>query len=357
MFLWKNIDLILICFTGMSIELIGLHNQTYDLSSIRISLDGNIASLESAKEMEPTVWPTVIQGNETEGSTESSLLRIDGEVQPAVVLVQLENQQGEANFIGSRENDSQLPLDATSADFEVKTSNHEHGEIAEMEIGGESVEVAHAAECAVAIGAEISCPTCPVSDSSIMDLSNGKGIDAVNVGDIHNDIVLEFEADTLTRGDYLHNGAGVGENFEVREDSCAGSSRPTDNADPSISTTSPETGECKDLLLASNNQFMEEIAKDEPEFVKEHEDIDTELGYDDKDPASNHMSCEEPTADSSYLVKCDVNNTSLNGGGIVSFNDVERPSCLEAEAHGIMDLENTDLDHHVVKDHGVSCIA
>lgn len=354
--------------TGISVAFIGLQNQTYDLSRIQITQDESVLLLNSEKDVEPNVWPNVIKATETKGITDTSGVGNVGEAQSAEIVVHTEAQQGEDISLRFGDNDT-VQMEATSPATEIKTSNHELGEIAEMEIDGGIVKVPDAAEHSVAPLVESSSSTCPVSDASVymhasclppdqkldsqsvdndaslLDVSNGKGNDAINVAEIHHDNILEFWTESGAMDEHLMKETAVGESSEIRADSCVDSSAPTDNAGPSVTTMSPETGGCKDLAVGSDNQSMDEIIQNEPEFVKNDEIL--EQGYGDKNLALNHTCCEEPM----YSVEFDKND-SWNGGLNDSLNDVEKRSCVEAEAHGITDVETTGIDHPSVEDHG-----
>ncbi|XP_010242484.1 PREDICTED: sister chromatid cohesion 1 protein 4 [Nelumbo nucifera] len=75
-------------FTGMSLELIDLHNQTYDLTE-----------LEAVKDVEHS--PTTNLTKESKNSSEPVTVVNDGEAQPGEMFVLSENQQFEGHAAGS----------------------------------------------------------------------------------------------------------------------------------------------------------------------------------------------------------------------------------------------------------------
>ncbi|KAK9292227.1 hypothetical protein L1049_020190 [Liquidambar formosana] len=104
--------------TGMSTELICLHNQRFDLSRIRVSQnDENIALSEVAKDVELSVRPNDTNESEIEGNAEPFVVTNNGEAQPAETLVRTEDQQGEDNALGfhNNNNDAQVQMKATTA--------------------------------------------------------------------------------------------------------------------------------------------------------------------------------------------------------------------------------------------------
>lgn len=383
------------CFlSGISAELMSLYNETYDLSRVRVFENAeNNASSEAAKEMGLSLKPNVTNENGEEGSIECIeplAVGNDSEKDPAQSLVQTENQRGEANSLSIHDNDTQL-----------KTSQTELlGEIAEMEIDGQVNTVAdvsdHAAIQAVdsfSTAGPISGDICDLSassmvqstlmektcvdpallmdelcvsslnerlgansvekDASAVDLSNGRGVDAVEVAENSNEDIGVGSESIQKVESVMEETVGI-QTVETGLEShtvCAG---PVDNADSSLATVTLEASGCSNVVVVAEEQTPDEISNHKSEIVNDVEVLEAELSYDDKNPTSNS---EEPKIECSYAKEIDeeMKNTFLNEEENIPLNDIEKPVFLEAEPHTAMGAEFTAIDNSAIEDHGVSC--
>lgn len=376
--------------TGMSAELMSLYNETYDLSTVRVF--ENNASSEAAKEMELSVKPNVTKEIGEEGSVESLAVRNDGEVESAQSLVQTENQHGEDHSLGIHDNDTQ-----------VKTLQCEFfGEIAEMEIDGQSIAVADASDRDATHGVDslstagpISGDICDLSvgsmvqstlmektsgadstqlidelcvssfnqrldaisvekDASAVDSSNGKGVDTIEVAENNNDNIVGIGNESRQKGEPLMEETVGIQTVETREEVHTVCAAPADNENSSLATVTLEASGCSNLVVVAEDQTTEEIINYKSGIVNDVEVLDAELGYDDKNPTSNSICSEEPKIESSYAKEIDeeMKNAFFNGEENIPLNDIEKPVFLEAESHTFVDTEFTAIDHSAIEDHG-----
>lgn len=379
--------------SGMSAELMSLYNETYDLSTVRVF--ENNASSEVAKEMELSVKPNVTKEIGEEGSVESLAVRNDGEVESAQSLVQTENQHGEDHSLGIHDNDTQ-----------VKTLQCEFfGEIAEMEIDGQSIAVADASDRDATHGVDslstagpISGDICDLSvgsmvqstlmektsgedstqlidelcvssfnqrldtisvekDASAVDSSNGKGVDPIEVAENNNDNIVGIGNESRQKGEPLMEETVGIQTVETGEEVHTVCAAPADNENSSLATVTLEASGCSNLVVVAEDQTTEEIINYKSGIVNDVEVLDAELGYDDKNPTSNSICSEEPKIESSYAKEIDeeMKNAFFNGEENIPLNDIEKPVFLEAESHTVVDTEFTAIDHSAIEDHGVSC--
>ncbi|KAL6338456.1 hypothetical protein AAG906_020546 [Vitis piasezkii] len=376
--------------TGMSAELMSLYNETYDLSTVRVF--ENNASSEAAKEMELSVKPNVTKEIGEEGSIESLAVRNDGEVESAQSLVQTENQHGEDHSLGIHDNDTQ-----------VKTLRCEFfGEIAEMEIDGQSIAVADASDRDATHGVDslstagpISGDICDLSvgsmvqstltektsgadstqlidelcvssfnqrldtisvekDASAVDSSNGKGVDTIEVAENNNDNIVGIGSESRQKGEPLMEETVGIQTVEIGEEVHTVCAAPADNENSSLATVTLEASGCSNLVVVAEDQTTEEIINYKSGIVNDVEVLDAELGYDDKNPTSNSICSEEPKIESSYAKEIDeeMKNAFFNGEENIPLNDIEKPVFLEAESHTVVDTEFTAIDHSAIEDHG-----
>eukprot|EP00261_Vitis_vinifera_P016995 XP_010646452.1 PREDICTED: sister chromatid cohesion 1 protein 4 [Vitis vinifera] len=376
--------------TGMSAELMSLYNETYDLSTVRVF--ENNASSEVAKEMELSVKPNVTKEIGEEGSVESLAVRNDGEVESAQSLVQTENQHGEDHSLGIHDNDTQ-----------VKTLQCEFfGEIAEMEIDGQSIAVADASDRDATHGVDslstagpISGDICDLSvgsmvqstlmektsgadstqlidelcvssfnqrldtisvekDASAVDSSNGKGVDTIEVAENNNDNIVGIGNESRQKGEPLMEETVGIQTVETGEEVHTVCAAPADNENSSLATVTLEASGCSNLVVVAEDQTTEEIINYKSGIVNDVEVLDAELGYDDKNPTSNSICSEEPKIESSYAKEIDeeMKNAFFNGEENIPLNDIEKPVFLEAESHTVVDTEFTAIDHSAIEDHG-----
>lgn len=376
--------------TGMSAELMSLYNETYDLSTVRVF--ENNASSEAAKEMELSVKPNVTKEIGEEGSVEYLAVRNDGEVESAQSLVQTENQHGEDHSLGIHDNDTQ-----------VKTLQCEFfGEIAEMEIDGQSIAVADASDRDATHGVDslstagpISGDICDLSvgsmvqstlmektsgadstqlidelcvssfnqrldtisvekDASAVDSSNGKGVDTIEVAENNNDNIVGIGNESRQKGEPLMEETVGIQTVETGEEVHTVCAAPADNENSSLATVTLEASGCSNLVVVAEDQTTEEIINYKSGIVNDVEVLDAELGYDDKNPTSNSICSEEPKIESSYAkeINEEMKNAFFNGEENIPLNDIEKPVFLEAESHTVVDTEFTAIDHSAIEYHG-----
>lgn len=302
----------------MSAALICLHSETFDLSRTKVcENDQDDTSLEVVKDVESSL-----------------VVRNDTEAQPADISIQTESQHAEDH----------------------KSEQETLRGIAEVEIEGENVEVADAANQSVD-GLESSFPRGPVSadvcnmpaevvqsslvdktddvdtsfqmdascisprklepqpveeNASMMDICSGKGVDA-----------LEF----------------VENNAEVRVDPETEFSEHTNTVDAALTVASVETGGCDNTISVNGDRPVEGVVNNGSSLMNEDEVLESDLGCDDKDLISSCMQGEGVKGDSAFSLELDV--------------DLKHAGCQEADPQNAMDAEIA-ADRSVVEDRYVS---
>lgn len=311
----------------MSAALICLHSETFDLSRTKVcENDQDDASLEVVKDVESSV-----------------VVRNDTEAQPADISIQIESQHAEDH----------------------KSEQETIGGIAELEIGGENVEVADAANQSVD-GLESSCPSGPVSG----DVSNmpAEAVFQSNLVDKTDDVDASFLMDDscisprklepqpveenasmmdICSGKGVDAVEFVENNAEVRVDPETDFSEHTNTVAASLTVASVETGECDNMISVNDDQPVEGVVNKSSSLLNEDEVLESELGCDDKDLISSCMRGEGVGGDSAFSLELDVDLKNP------SSNDGENAGCQEADPQNAMDAEIT-ADHFVVEDRYVS---
>lgn len=328
----------------MSVELIFLHTEKFDLSRARVSEDDqDNASAEVLKGVECSVRPNVTEESEILGSTKPVIVRDDAEAQ-SDILIDTENQRMQDRNLRSQDTDAQGQVITG-----LEESKHEPmGEISEMEIDVDNVEVASPVSRVIynmpaedniqprlldKIDEENASPhmgtlcmspdekldTQPMEvDAAIVDASIQKGVDAI-----------EF----------------VEHNVEIIADVQTGFSELTD-INATVATVSLETGEDKNLS-SSNDQPMEEMGHNGLHTLNETEVVDATFGCDDKDTKSSCMLGEGDNIDSTISLELDVD------AKYISLNDNENLEREEADPRSETEAEVT-ADHRA-RNRGVSC--
>ncbi|GMI88713.1 hypothetical protein HRI_002540500 [Hibiscus trionum] len=256
--------------TGMSSDLARLHNEPYDLSSIRISEgDEEHASNEVAKDSGCSVRPNSAEEGGIEGSSLPLIHGNDVQAQ-SVGTTQTDNQQGEYIDLNAQQ-------DRNSVDDVPQLLQHGPLDgITEMEIDRDNVEAANASNHSVLNEFGVSSPT-----------------------NLSTDILLEeSKASTLVD-------VGIA-------DCCA----PIENGANSLATI--QAGES-----LNDVQNAYETENDKIDVVDEVRVEGTFLDHDDKDPVCKDI--EECKMDSTYSEKVDVvlTNASLDKGETSTFQEVD----------------------------------
>lgn len=318
----------------MSAALVYLHSETFDLSRTRVlENDPDNTSLEAVKDFESSV-----------------LVRSDTEAQSAGIPIQTESQDAEDHKLRSEQETL-----GEAAEIRIEGENIER-------IGGEFDEVADAANYSVD-GLESSFPTDLISaDFSNMpaDIVQPSLVDKMD--DI--DASLQMDASCMSPGKFeaqpvedastanISNGKGVdaaevGNIAEVGVDLETYFSEHTNNADVSLTVASMETGGCNNMIIVNGDEPAEGIENDNPGLINEDKVLASDLGCEDKDLSSSCMQGEKAKGDSAFSLELDVDlkNPSLNIGEIAG--------CQEADPQCVMDVEIT-ADRSAVEDHCVS---
>ncbi|XP_059628593.1 sister chromatid cohesion 1 protein 4 isoform X2 [Cornus florida] len=359
-------------FTGLSMELVSLHNHKYDLSEIRVSHDEeNSSSPAAANNTVLSVGPNVTNENGNGGSTEPVVFRNDVEAEPSETPVQTDNQQGEEHALSSLDYDAQMQVKTIGDLSELRSSQHELlEEIVEMEIDGERISVADAVNPATSIdpvsddmtaGSEVqSCSLAKISadaslqmeiagmsadqkldiqcvkmDASVADINSGKGGDANKVAEENDDNAAVVGSESTVRDEVLLEDTEGGVSVEIGagiQTNCSpGSSNP-------CIAFSPDT--CGNQVVVNVDSALEEIWKDEHGVVNEDEVLAAEFDHDDKNLTFNGICNEERKMDSSSPAEfnADVKDASLNDG--------EYPGCQEGDPN----VEIAAIDHTAIGD-------
>ncbi|KAF3452275.1 hypothetical protein FNV43_RR02708 [Rhamnella rubrinervis] len=311
-----------IILLGMSAALMCLHSETFDLSRTKVcENDQDDASLV-VKDVESSV-----------------VVRNDTEAQPADISIQTESQHAEDH----------------------KSEQETLGGIAEVEIEGENVDVADAANQSVD-GYESSFPSGPVSgdvcnmpaevvvQSSLVDKSDD--VDASFRMDASCISPRKLESQSVEENASMmgiYSGKGVDaveyveNNAEVRVDPETDFSEHTNTIDASLTVASVDTGECDNTISVNGVQPVEGVVNNSLSLMNENEVLGSDLGYDDKDLISSCMQGEGVKADSAFSLELDVDLKNPTS------NDGENAGCQEADPQNAMDAEIT-ADHSVVED-------
>lgn len=328
----------------MSVELIFLHTEKFDLSRTRVSEDDqDKASAKVLKDVECSLRPNVTEESEILGSTKPVIVRDDAETQ-SDILIETENQRMQDRNLRSQDTDAQGQVITG-----LEESKHEPmGEISEMEIDVENVEVASPVSRVIynmpaedniqprlldKIDEEDASPQmgtlCMSPDEKldtqpmevgavIVDASIQKGVDAVGF---------------------------VEHNVEIRADGQMGFSELTD-INTTLATVYLETGEDKNLS-SSNDQPMEEMRHNGLHILNETEVGDATFGCDDKDTKSSCMLGERDNIDSTISLEFDAD------AKYISLNDQENLEHEEADPRSETEAEVTA--DHPARNRGVSC--
>lgn len=328
----------------MSVELIFLHTEKFDLSRARVSEDDqDNASAEVLKDVECSVRPNVTEESEILGSTKPVIVRDDAEAQ-SDILIDTENQRMQDRNLRSQDTDAQGQVITG-----LEESKHEPmGEISEMEIDVDNVEVASPVSRVIynmpaedniqprlldKIDEENASPqmgTLCMSPDGKLDTQPIE-VDAAIV-----DASIQKEVDTIEF---------VEHNVEIRADVQTGFSELTD-INATLATVSLETGEDKNLS-SSNDQPMEEMGHNGLHTLNETEVEDETFGCDDKDTKSSCMLGEGDNIDSTISLELDVD------AKYISLNDKENLEREEADPRSETEAEVTA--DHPARNRGVSC--
>ncbi|XP_057961085.1 sister chromatid cohesion 1 protein 4 isoform X2 [Malania oleifera] len=387
--------------TGMSMKLVFLQSQMYDLSGIRVSQsDENNAFVEPAKVMDVSVRLNVTEETEVDGTTGTSVVRHDKQSQPAETPVQTEVQHGKEHV-----DDTQEQMKVFTDGPELKTSQSEVlGEITEMEIDKVSVAASDAGDHAArdhasTLGVESLSSIVPSNginsnmipfavQSSVLDETNGasmhmdllclspcqkldeQSIDKDNsIMDANGNVDDDNMAAFVVQSAVLDKTSGASMQMDL---SCLSPAQKLDGQsvanDASIvdandnlvrtevTTRSEllwektecdqtETVELNNPPAVVDDLAKEEITKTEVGALIQDVVPDAELGCDDKDPTLGHSIKEDPKLNT-YSVELDIDMKKA------CLNDGENPGCQEAEPQRIVDVENVESDHLAVEEHG-----
>uniref|UniRef100_A0A2N9GBY9 Uncharacterized protein n=1 Tax=Fagus sylvatica TaxID=28930 RepID=A0A2N9GBY9_FAGSY len=318
----------------MSAKLIFLHSETFDLSGTRISENDQGNTSEVAKDMESSVrLNTERQQVESfnlglhEMDSQEQLKAISdieelrtSQHDPLGEFYEMETERGNVE-VADAVNCSQEPLKAISDIEELRTSQHDPlGEFNEIETDRGFVEVADGpslmdktddASASLQIDASCMSPDNKLDartiegDAFIVDMSNEKAIDAIEIVEHGIEISAHLQSDCL---------------------------EPAENIKASLAS------ECHNLAFENGNQPLEEAGNDKPGALSEDGVLPADSNCDEKDPTSSFMCMGEIKIDSIHSVELDldVNNPSLNVK--------EHTECQEADRISIMDGEVPVLD-------------
>ncbi|XP_024030211.1 sister chromatid cohesion 1 protein 4 [Morus notabilis] len=287
-------------FTGMSAALIFLHCGVFDLSRIKVSEnDQDNAPIELAKDVESSV-----------------AARNDVETQPDNIPCLGEDQHTENN--------------------DLRSQHETFGEVAEMEIDGQNVEVADAADH-ILHGIESQFPTDPVSN----DANVPENIVQTDLVDTKNDANASLQMDASSMSpqkldtepvlgaslvDKSSEGVDTivaGHDVEIRVDT----EKDNGNLHPS------ETVGCDNMASENGDQSVGGTGNDNLSVMNPDEVQASELGCDEKDLTSRCVQGEGVNLDSSFLVEpiLDGENAFLNKGETSDFQEADMPSITNAE--------------------------
>lgn len=333
--------------TGMSAELIHLHSETFDLSGTRVSENelGNVSS-QVTKDMESSV--SVAEESEINRSTETGVVRSGVETQLDGVSTDNQRQQVKNFNLGSDDIGSQDQVRMTSEADQLKDSQHEPlGGVTEMEVERGHVDVADTVNSPAVNGLDSSSPTVLVPgdiynvstdsavwpaaadkiddasasmqkdescispdkkfdsqtvgrDASLMDISNGKSLDDIEI---------------------LEHGAGIRTTVEL------------DSLNPADGVKTSLASECSNLIFENGGRPLEETGNDKLGVANDDDILPVDLVCNEKGPTSSFMSSEATNIDSTHSVEhgLDVNNAFMNGKGDADYQGADLQSIVDGE--------------------------
>jgi cohesin complex subunit SCC1 len=281
---------------------------------------------------------------------------------PLGEFYEMETERGNVE-VADAVNCSQEPLKAISDIEELRTSQHDPlGEFNEIETDRGFVEVADGVSGFLVNGLESLSATEPVSG----DICNMPADDAVqpSLMDKTDDASasLQIDASCMSPDNKLDARTIEGDAFivdmsnekaidaiEILEHGIEISAHlQSDCLEPAENIKASLASECHNLAFENGNQPFEEAGNDKPGALSEDGVLPADSNCDEKDPTSSFMCMGEIKIDSIHSVELDldVNNPSLNVK--------EHTECQEADRISIMDGEVPVLDHLGGEDRSVS---
>ncbi|CAM8881522.1 unnamed protein product [Rhodiola kirilowii] len=226
--------------TGMSMDLVCLHNQAYELSGISIQrVDESVNPMDSTLEMQPPQDKIIIP--ETQ---ENGIEKINVETQLGSSFVEIGNQPGEGDTSLLSHDDGELPKGDSIASLPTLL---EQPPISEMEVDGEGGAVVEAAAHASSPPIDTSSPACLIPadipetaagsatplpeetiDSSIANYEASSFYQSKEEKDDHSHVAVIYDGD----GSPLHVESGTRNELSLNEVENGGSLKDIASPEP-----------------------------------------------------------------------------------------------------------------------------
>ncbi|XP_010251392.1 PREDICTED: sister chromatid cohesion 1 protein 4-like [Nelumbo nucifera] len=373
-------------FTGIAIELIGLHNQTYDLTEFAVSQnDAKHIGLEAVKDTELSTSADPTNETSMEGLSEPVVAVNDGEENPHEVFVPTENQHFQehaTNSVGYNAQDQGLgPTNLTQVD----PSKYEQlGEMTAMETDRLDGKTAESVAHNPTNGVELPLPTSPFAgdncnalsdliiesssqhklddhsaekDASVMDRTDGGRVDVTEASSVLSEGVSRAgDVSSLEEGEggksvdmVLPNfsqecNLDIGENSSIAVGSLearyhlADSSTRIENGSPSSPGVFIENGEQTDSIVITGDGTKGGMEANESGDLQENELVVGKTERNDGIPSLMPISVEEPQNE----LNMEMQDHTFDG--------VENLGSQEANLKSTTDAEITALDNGAVRD-------
>lgn len=291
----------------MSAALVFLHHEAFDLSRTRVSEnDQDDAPVELAKDVESSV-----------------AVRSDVETQTDDIPIQSESEH--------IQND------------DLRSQHETLGEVAEMEIDGQNIEVADAANHSVN-GLEPSSQTNPVSNDFAKDMPEDiVQRDLLDKNNVDSSVPVDtacmspqkFDTEPVedaSLADISNGRVDAIEDIGHDAEKSVDPEKDNDNLHASIGVASVETGGDDIMTSGNGDQIVEGNGNNDLSIVNPDELQGPDLGCEDKDLVSGCMQAEGAKVDSSLSLQLDgdVGNAPLNRGENAEFQEIDPQSAMNA---------------------------
>uniref|UniRef100_A0A7N0TAV7 Rad21/Rec8-like protein C-terminal eukaryotic domain-containing protein n=1 Tax=Kalanchoe fedtschenkoi TaxID=63787 RepID=A0A7N0TAV7_KALFE len=304
--------------TGMSMELVCLHNHAYELSGISITrVDEPMNQMDSTTEMHPHEKDIILD------TQECGVAKVNGEIQIGTASFQTENQPGEGDTSCASHENSELQKGASSASLPL-ASSLKQGQVSEMEVDGESCAVVEAAAHASPLVVECSSPACLIP----ADIPETAADCAIPLPDETNDCSnVNCEASSLDQS----NEAKVDHSHLAT----------IDDRDGSPLHVKPGILNKLSLNEAENGGSVEDTELSRPLTAPEMDNYDIGLDTDTR----TLENCDSNVAGPSLSVDHDINLEKLSLSGAQNENSNEFDE-LQRQTNGTTDAESAVIEDY-----------
>lgn len=327
-------------FTGMSAELVCLHNEVFDLSGTRVSLsDENSTSLEAAKGTELSTSPNVMIETGLEVDTVRQVIGDDLIEHPTEIVVLSEKYNSEDQAQNSQDLIKDLTYipglqEGSELEMEINVNHHKDGDTIEVAKRTDENVLGTVSEEKSPIILEDNggCELVGVREDLKIDQSASLGDANFSWQTVSMEIEVANQLVSEEKSPIILDDNGGAESVGIREDLQIDQSAPLGDANFLLQTVSMEIG---DRGMEENGQ--NQLRKNEDEV------LDVMMNYDGKNQSLHDLCTEEPKGDPSFSLE-------FHGGLGASFNDGEStgiyPQSMDPEITSVGNplFENFDED-------------